>query len=152
VRWPNVHLLHVGDSRFYVVRRSTLEQLTVDHTLAQRLRDMGVGDSETARRSPWRNTLWNVVGGRDPALDPQVLSFELRWGDALLLATDGLTDPLPESEILHRVHEERRAEDVCASLIRAARDHGATDDMTVLYAQFGRASFWKRLREILMGS
>lgn len=152
VQWPKVHLLHVGDSRCYVVRRSSLEQVTIDHTLAQRLHEMGVGDTETAQRSPWRNTLWNVVGGRDPSLDPQVLTFDLRWGDALLLATDGLTDPLPESEILKRVHEEHRAEDVCASLIRAALEHQGTDDRTVVYAQFGRASFWKRLREILIGS
>jgi protein phosphatase len=151
ILWPKAHVVHVGDSRCYVVRRSSLEQVTIDHTVAQKLSDSGLCDPDAHKPSRWRNVLWNVIGGRTSEVHPQVSTVDLRWGDALLLATDGLTDSLSQEDILHRVHEEQTAEAVCASLIQTARVRKGTDDMTVLYAQFGRSSFWKHLREIFLG-
>lgn len=151
ILWPKAHVVHVGDSRCYLVRRSALEQVTVDHTIAQRLSDCGLHIQDAQRPGRWRNVLWNVVGGRTPEVHPQVSTMDLRWGDALLLATDGLTDSLSDEDILRRVHEGQSAEAVCAGLIQAARLRKGTDDMTVVYAQFGRSSFWRHLREIFLG-
>lgn len=151
ILWPKAHVVHVGDSRCYLVRRTSLEQLTVDHTIAQQLSDCGLQVQEARRPGRWRNVLWNVIGGRTSEVHPQVSSVDLRWGDALLLATDGLTDSLSDEDILRRVHEEQSAEAVCAGLIQAARLRKGTDDMTVVYAQFGRSSFWRQLREIFLG-
>lgn len=151
VLWPKAHVVHVGDSRCYLVRRSSLEQLTVDHTISQKLSDLGMHDSDAHKPSRWKNVLWNVIGGRTSEVHPQVTTIDLRWGDALLLATDGLTDSLSEEDILRRAQEGQTAEGVCASLIEAARIRKGTDDMTVVYAQFGRSSFWRRLREVFLG-
>jgi serine/threonine protein phosphatase PrpC len=151
ILWPKAHVFHVGDSRCYVVRRSSMEQVTIDHTVAQMLSDSGLHDPDAHKPSRWRNVLWNVIGGRTSEVRPQVSTVDLRWGDALLLATDGLTDSLSQEDILHRVHEEQTAEAVCASLIQTARVRKGKDDMTVIYAQFGRSSIWRQLREIFLG-
>ena len=141
ILWPKAHIVHVGDSRCYHVRRSSLQQVTTDHTIGQFA-------PSTARSSRWRNVLWNVVGGFNPDVHPQVSTLKLHYGDALLLATDGLTDSLGPEELLHRVREGHTSEAVCANLIQAARKSKGRDDMTVVYAQFGRSSFWNQLREI----
>ncbi len=149
VIWPKLHIVHVGDSRCYVAHRSTLEQITVDHTVGHQLAELGMKIPEAASR--WKNTLWNVVGGGTSDLKPQLQTLELRWGDAILLATDGLTDSLPDDELLRRVRHGASAESICKTLIEEAKAARGTDDMTIVYAQFGRTSFWKRLREILRG-
>jgi serine/threonine protein phosphatase PrpC len=151
ILWPKAHVVHVGDSRCYLLRRSSLEQVTTDHTVAQKLSDAGLYGLDDHQPGRWRNVLWNVIGGRTSEVLPQVSTLDLRWGDALLLATDGLTDSLSEEDLLRRVHEGQTAEAVCASLIQAARVRKGTDDMTVIYAQFGRSSFWRHLREIFLG-
>ena len=144
ILWPKAHIVHVGDSRCYHVRRSSLHQVTTDHT-------MGQFAHSSARSSRWRNVLWNVVGGTNPEVHPQVTTLKLHYGDALLLATDGMTDSLPPDEVHHRLREGHSAEAVCANLIQAARKRKGSDDMTVVYAQFGRSSFWNQLREIFKG-
>ena len=73
----------VGDSRAYLLRDGRLRALTRDQSLASQLQDMGLLDSEQARRSPYRNVLcrrWaknarraGHHGGRNPGgrpLDP----------------------------------------------------------------------------------
>jgi serine/threonine protein phosphatase PrpC len=145
ILWPKAHVVHVGDSRCYLVRRSSLEQVTIDHTVAQELSKYGPAPSR------WRNVLWNVIGGSSSEVHPQVKTLDLHWGDGLLLATDGLTDSLSDKDIFHRVREGRTAEAVCEDLIQAACKRHGTDDMTIIYAQFGRSSFWRQLREIFKG-
>ncbi|HLY10679.1 MAG TPA: protein phosphatase 2C domain-containing protein [Planctomycetota bacterium] len=151
ILWPKAHLVHVGDSRCYLVRHSSVEQLTVDHTIVQRLPDAHPDLEMPEPPSRWRHILWNVIGGRSSELHPQVRTIDLQWGDALLLATDGLTGSLSDQEILHRVQAERSAEAVCTRLIQTAQARKGTDDMTVLCARFGRSSLWKHLREIFLG-
>jgi protein phosphatase len=96
--WPRVYVVHVGDSRCYLMRNRELRQITKDHTMAQHFVDRGKLDPQQAEQSKWSHMVWNVLGGTNDDLTPQVSKFELHVGDGLLLCTDGLTKHLEAGE------------------------------------------------------
>src|SRR4030095_855032 len=57
--WPRAYVIHVGDSRGYLFRGGKLQQVTRDHTVAQRMVDEGLIPAEEAEESRWGNVLWS---------------------------------------------------------------------------------------------
>jgi PPM family protein phosphatase len=138
VLWPTAWVVHAGDSRCYRLRGPRLERLTLDHTLVQRMSDEGILSPEAARRSRWRHALWNHLGKRSGPVDPEVISADLDCGDALLLTTDGITDPLPEREMSAIAAEPGGARSVSRKIVGAAEEKGGRDDMTLIFARFAK--------------
>ncbi len=136
VVWPRLFVVHVGDSRCYLLRRSELKQITTDHTVAQQYVDSGVLDAEEAETSRWSNVLWNVVGGSSDELAPQVYKSELQLGDALLLCTDGLNKHVSDEQIAEALADDVAAEQTCVRLVDAANEAGGSDNVTVVVARF----------------
>lgn len=132
--WPRLHLVHVGDSRCYLLRDGHLTQLTRDHTVARRLVENGVLSPEDEARSPYSSVLWNAVSGKRTKLEPQLSTHELESGDVLLLCTDGLTRHVPDQEIAGLL-EQRSPAAACEVLVRAANDQGGSDNTTVVVAR-----------------
>jgi serine/threonine protein phosphatase PrpC len=130
-----LYVVHSGDSRCYLLRGSTLNLVTHDHTEAQLNNDAGTGD--TARTSPGGNHLWNFLTSDHSELRPDVNSMPLDPGDILLLCTDGVSDALPAEEIKTHLSSRTSAEGICKGLIAAARERGGGDDLTVVVARFG---------------
>ncbi len=92
-------LLHVGDSRCYLLRDGALTQITHDHTLVQTLVDDGRISEEEASTHPQRSLITRALDGRgEVELDLSVR--EARPGDRYLLCTDGLTGPVGRTETL----------------------------------------------------
>ncbi|HXX95237.1 MAG TPA: protein phosphatase 2C domain-containing protein [Planctomycetota bacterium] len=151
VLWPKVYGIHVGDSRCYHYRHRRLEVLTVDHTVSQQLADLGMPSAKVIPPSRWRNTLWNVIGGRSSSHAPNRFSVDLRPGDVLLLATDGVTDAIPDGRLESLLAKGGGSEEICDRLIRAARERDGKDDRTVVCACFGRSGVWPRIRRFLFG-
>jgi protein phosphatase len=136
VVWPRLYVVHAGNSRCYLLRESTLKQITRDHTIAEQLVEAGAIQPEEAETSQWSNTLWNVVGGDSDALVPEVYKAELRIGDTLLLCTDGLNKHVPDGQIAQLLDGDADAERTCRRLVEAANDAGGTDNITVVVARF----------------
>jgi protein phosphatase len=136
VVWPRLFIVHVGDSRCYLLRRSELKQLTEDHTVAQQYVESGVLAADEAETSRWSNVLWNVVGGASDELAPQVYKSELQLGDTLLLCTDGLNKHVSDDRIAQVLAEDADAEKVCRCLVAAANDAGGSDNVTIVVARF----------------
>lgn len=134
--WPQVYLIHVGDSRAYVIRDSNAIHLTHDQTYAQALVDNGMMDESEIRRSPLRHVLSGLVGCSSLYLTPEVSQFKLAIGDRLLLCTDGLTSHVSDSRIASITSTSESAEDACQRLINAAKDLGSTDNITAVIAHF----------------
>jgi protein phosphatase len=135
VLWPRLFVVHVGDSRCYLLRESRLEQITTDHTFAQAFADQGV-DAKLASQRRWSHTLWNVLGGGSDELKPEVCKAELSVGDTLLLCTDGLTKGVSDGMITALLEEDGQASDLCRRLIDAANEAGGKDNTTVIVARF----------------
>ena len=128
----SLSLRHVGDSRAYLLRDGGIEQLTVDHTLAQEMFEMGQLTEEQARRSPYKFYLNRGLGF---AADVKVDACEvrLRAGDRLMLCSDGLNEMLPDEEIQPILENGAPAEAV-QNLIEAANQAGGYDNITVVAA------------------
>jgi PPM family protein phosphatase len=134
--WPNAYVVHVGDSRAYLIRGSELRLLTHDQTVAQELADVGLISVDQVDRHPFAHVLSSLVGTKPEQLNPTVLKAQLEDGDALLLCTDGLTRHLKDSQIRDVVAEGLSAEETCRRLIAMVNDAGGTDNTTVIMSRF----------------
>jgi len=137
VAWPNLHLVHVGDSRAYLFRNDALFRLTRDHTLAQRLVDGRAMTEEQARHSHLSHVLVNAVGGRTDDLEIEVEHVLLSVDDQLLLCSDGLYDMVSDAEIAARLRRtDMSLQHVVTGLVDAANAAGGRDNVTVVVARF----------------
>jgi PPM family protein phosphatase len=121
---------HVGDSRAYLVRDGTIEQLTHDHSwVADRVRQ-GLLTQDEARRHRWRNVITNALGATATfRLDLQ--HFTLREGDRILLCSDGISMLLSDAMMtaIVRDHEPQQAAEM---LVAEANDRGSPDNVTAV--------------------
>ncbi len=124
---------HIGDSRVYALRGSSLYQVTTDHTHVQRLVDTGQLTPEKARTHPYRAMLLRSLDDQPGGPDLDVISLEIEPGDRLLLCSDGLSDYLPPEEIGELLALPDRDE-AAESLIDAALRFGTRDNVTVVVA------------------
>lgn len=91
--------VHIGDSRVYLLRENGLQQLTVDHTEAQRLFNDGLLTKEELINYPRKNILSAALGAKKNQLDIQTFSYDLESNDRILLATDGFYNNLTKRQI-----------------------------------------------------
>lgn len=126
------HLVHVGDSRAYLLRSGGLTQLTTDHTLVQSLVDEGSLTEEEALDFPFRSVVLRSVNGGAP-VEPDLSELDLRVGDRLLLCSDGLSDLVPDEAIAAALAQPDR-DDAAAALVDAALAAGGRDNVTCLVA------------------
>lgn len=140
VLWPNAYIVHVGDSRCYLLRGHRLEQITKDHTVAQQLVDRGALKASEAEENRLSHVIWNALGGTDDSLNPEVYQARLELGDTLLLATDGLTKHVSDADILAHLQIDQPAEHTAKQLVKAANDAGGSDNVTVVVARFKKVA------------
>jgi protein phosphatase len=127
-----VAVLHVGDSRAYLLRDSLFTQVTRDHTYVQTLIDSGRITPEEALVHPRRNLLMRAIDGVHPA-EPDVSVREARDGDRYLVCSDGLCGYVGDE----RIHELLGLADpvaVVTALVDAALEAGAPDNVTCVVA------------------
>lgn len=135
--WPRMYVVHVGDTRCYLIRNGRCEQLTTDHTLARKLVDSGELKPEEEALSRWSNVLWNVLGGRDErALVAEVRRADLIEGDSVLLCSDGLSRYLSIETLAEVVTEGgNELPSICHRLVGLANAAGGEDNITVVVCQ-----------------
>jgi protein phosphatase len=136
VVWPRAYVVHVGDSRGYLLRKGQLEQVTVDHTMATILAESGKMNRDEARHSPMGHALWNAIGGRNSDLSVDVYRLSLKPDDVLVLCTDGLHDMVPDDKLAVILNANGTAEAACRNLVDAANNAGGSDNITVVVARF----------------
>jgi protein phosphatase len=127
-----VSIGHVGDSRAYLVRDGSLEQLTDDHSLVGELLRTGKLSPEEAGSHPQRSVITRALG-TDPDVDVDIFPIEPRPGDLFLLCSDGLSTMVEDRDILRLVEENRGDLDrLVKALIKAANKGGGEDNITVI--------------------
>jgi protein phosphatase len=126
-----IGLVHVGDSRAYVLRDGELTQLTRDDTFVQMLVDEGRITADEATTHPQRSLLTRALDGRD--VDPEFSVREARAGDRYLLCSDGLCGVVSTETMAEAlaIAEPREAAD---RLIALALRSGGPDNITCIVA------------------
>jgi len=130
-----VHLVHVGDSRAYLLRGGELAQLTEDHTLVHRMVMEGEISQEEAETHPHRSILTRALGV-DESVQVDESDVELSEGDRLLLCTDGLTGMVPEGQIREILLESTDPQEAVETLVKVANRAGGIDNITAVILDF----------------
>lgn len=133
-----IALAHVGDSRAYLLHLGTLEQLTEDHSMVADLVREGRLSAEEARNHPNRSVITRALGS-DPDMLADTFEVEAASGDRLLLATDGLTGLVTDSEIERVLASAPTPGEAVDTLIDAALDAGGHDNVTVVVVDIGKS-------------
>jgi serine/threonine protein phosphatase PrpC len=130
---------HVGDSRVYVLRAGTLEQITNDHSWVEEQVRAGTLSPTAARQHPWRNVVTRALsGGEDPEVD--VTEVSPKPGERYLLCSDGLFTVVPDARIAEILGKPGvTLESITRSLVEAANDGGGPDNITALILQIDAA-------------
>jgi PPM family protein phosphatase len=128
------YVAEVGDSRAYVLRGSSLAQLTRDQSYAQALLDAGAITREQAEAFQYKHVILQAVGTK-PSLVVAMNHFSLRRGDRILLCSDGLTGKVNDEEIRNALMTIATLDAACASLIDLANARGGEDNVTVVVAE-----------------
>jgi len=132
----HLQIVHVGDSRAYLLRSARLLRLTRDHTYVQLLLDSGQLTEEEAAHFGARHLLVNALGGVSEDVEVDVSQLKLTSGDRLLLCSDGLTDMVDDETIRQVLMDCGRAADACRSLVDLALAAGGKDNVTVVVASY----------------
>ena len=119
-----------GDSRAYRVRGGQIAQLTKDHSLVQSLVDAGMLAPDEAENHPNANVITRAVGVGDELLVDTV-GGDVATGDLFLLASDGLTRLVDDSEILAELSS-HAPDDAADRLVEAVLARGAPDNVSLI--------------------
>ncbi|MBF0456609.1 MAG: Stp1/IreP family PP2C-type Ser/Thr phosphatase [Nitrospirae bacterium] len=134
-------IAHAGDSRLYLIRGNTIEQLTDDHSLVAEQIRKGMMTKEEAHEVGMRNVITQSLGFT-PDIDVDTDEMTVYDGDALLLCSDGLYTMVPETAILHTVKSSIEPARVCERLIYLANKKGGRDNITVVVAYIFRKTIF----------
>jgi protein phosphatase len=126
----------IGDSRAYLIRGNEIEQLTVDHTVADALARNGTITADQARNSPWRNVLYKFLGCAEMTDGAEVRPFSPHAGDRLLLASDGLTNHVSADDLLAGANQHPDPQEWADMLVQTALERGSSDNVTCVVVAF----------------
>ena len=126
----------LGDSRAYLIRVDKVEQLTVDHSVAQSLVSSGLLSAEEAKHSPWQHVLHRFLGCAEMTDGAEVRPFTPAAGDRLLLGSDGLTNHITDEDMKLGVRDFRDVQKWAEHLVNLALQRGSRDNVTCVVVAF----------------
>src|SRR6202158_1668536 len=123
IEGQRLSLAHVGDSRAYLLRAGSLDQLTADHSLVAEKVRIGILTPQEADASEMQSVLTRAVG---TSANVEVDSNEqiLLVGDTLLLCSDGLTRMVTDPEIASTLLTSTSAQEAADRLVGVAHEYG----------------------------
>jgi protein phosphatase len=135
VQGTKATLVHVGDSRAYLLDANGIKQVTRDHSWVAEQVANGILTSDEARKHPFRNVITQALGnGGD--LDVAVQEIQVKELDRLLLCSDGLSGMVQDADIWHIVQNAASLQKAARELVERARENGGEDNITVVIIGF----------------
>ncbi len=128
------HIANVGDSRAYRLTQAGIEQISIDHSLVERLVQIGQLTREEARNHRQKNVIYNTVGDK-PDMEVGLYKIDLQPGDRLMLCSDGLSGMITDEEILDLNRRYPDPATACQMMIEAAKRAGGYDNITAIVVQ-----------------
>jgi serine/threonine protein phosphatase PrpC/CRP-like cAMP-binding protein len=148
-----VFIVHVGDSRIYLLRNANLEQLTEDHNVYNEFIKKKKIDLGSAAKLAPKEAITRAVGVYEHC-EPETLVIDVAPGDRFLLCTDGLSGyfEAPEGsmdELAHKLNQPD-PDSVVGDLVSTAKHRGGKDNITAVLVTLGAiaADDAQRLRDL----
>ncbi len=137
----DMYVVHIGDSRCYVINTWETIQVTKDHSVVQQLVDAGTITPEQARKHRRRSEITRVLGySRD--IVPDLHHVKLYAGDNILLCSDGLCGVLPSNKISETVIGSLNPNQACIDLTAQANIAGGPDNISVIIVKPNNLPSW----------
>jgi protein phosphatase len=136
-------IAHVGDSRIYLIRKDSIQQLTNDHSLVMEQVRRGLITQAEAEKSNMQNIIIRALGSEE-TVEADVDDMVAQPGDILLLACDGLTKYVKDPALLKIVRGAATLEQACDALIQAAKDAGGDDNITCVLVRVVKQPWYRR--------
>lgn len=127
-------IANVGDSRAYLLTKTHLRQVTVDHSLVEDMIARGKLSREEARSHPKKNIITRAVGV-EASVKADLTELRFPAGSRFLLCSDGLTNTVTDEELRNVLLGREDPEEACEALLAMAMQNGAPDNVTVFIAQ-----------------
>jgi len=131
-----VQIGHVGDSRAYLLRGGSLEQITTDHSLVTEMVARGDITDEEAAVHPYRSVITRAIG-LQPEVEVDSETRTLEVGDRILLCSDGLTRMVDVELIRNILMAESHPTESVWALVEAANAAGGVDNISVVVVGVG---------------
>jgi serine/threonine protein phosphatase PrpC len=130
-----ITVAHVGDSRaYFVYPDGRIEPITRDHSLVQRLQELGHITQEEAENYPHRNVLYRALG-QGEILEPDIFNIGFPQPATLVLCSDGLWGVVAEQDLIRAINEAPNLQRACQNLVTAANIAGGPDNISVVLVQ-----------------
>ncbi len=134
IRGDLAYIAHVGDTRAYLVTDGHMELVTRDHSLVQRLKELGQLTDEEAEVHPQRNVLYRAIGQGD-TLEVDAATRRLPPSSRIVICSDGLWGVIGDDQMAEILRECEDPQEACDRMVQAANESGGPDNITVLIAQ-----------------
>jgi serine/threonine protein phosphatase PrpC len=130
-------IVHVGDSRVYLMREGVLEQITEDHNVYNELLKRKKMTREQVEKLAPKNAITRAVGVYEHC-EPESLVLDVTAGDRFLLCSDGLSQYFEDDldGLAARVGEPDAA---VKKLVDTANERGGSDNITAILITLGEA-------------
>jgi protein phosphatase len=144
-------LAHVGDSRAYLLRAGSLDQLTADHSLVAEKVRIGILTPQEADASEMQSVLTRAVGTNE-SVEVDADEQMLLAGDSVVLCSDGLSRMVTDPEIASILLTSTSAQNAADRLVDLANENGGVDNVSVIVLRvlakqegvLDRLKIWKR--------
>ncbi len=130
----------MGDSRAYQIRAKKIEQLTIDHSIAQALVEAKTISAAEARTHRYRNVLWKYLGSPEVGEGPEVKAVQIQTGDRFLLCTDGLSGVVSDEQLLDFIEQKENVQECADGLGQLALDSGSKDNISCLVIEVAESN------------
>lgn len=132
VRGEAAHIAHIGDSRAYwIADNKSMDKITRDHSVVERLIELGQITREEAEYHEQRNVLYRAIG-QNEEVEVEIHRKRLVSNSSMLLCSDGLWNMVNDDDILEIVKNSPDPQDACTKLVALANAHGGTDNITAI--------------------
>lgn len=135
VKEDHAAIASVGDSRVYLFRQGTLQQLTADDTWVAAMVRQGTLDPAQVWQHPMRNVLTQAAGARE-IIDVHTREQALEPGDIVLLSSDGLHSVVDEADILRLLNGGGNLKQCADRLLEAVRGNEAPDNVSCILLRY----------------
>lgn len=128
-----LHFANIGDSRLYLID-DNIRQLSKDHSLVEEMVRLGGIKAEDARNHPDKNIITRAMGVKTEA-EADFYEFRIKWGDVILMCTDGLSNMVEDEDMFGLVKGARDIVEAVQMLIDRANSNGGRDNIGVVLAE-----------------
>ncbi len=141
------YIVHVGDSRIYLIRDNDMKRVTTDHTFVEKMVEQGKITDQEALRHPQKNILYMSLGVQK-SFEPEVINdFKIKDNDVIVMCSDGLVNTVTINQIKEFSLSYKPQESV-EKLIKLANKNGGTDNITVQIIHIKKTEGIRKLEPI----